>query len=55
MRKDLKDKIDVNPIMAELSFAKFEKWHKNTLPNDELSAKDRYVKIGGKIPKKKED
>ena len=51
MRKDLADKIDVNPSMAKMPFAKFSKIHKTDHPDDPLSIEERYVKIGGKLPK----
>jgi hypothetical protein len=52
MRKDVNDKIDVNPIMAKLPFEKFAKLHKMDHPNDPLTVEERYVKIGGKLPEK---
>ncbi len=49
--------IDVHKDMAKLSFVKFKAWHNKSVPNDTMSAEERYVKIGGKLPKqkKKED
>jgi hypothetical protein len=41
--------------MAKLSYVKFKAWHKRWLPNDTLTAEQRYKEIGGKIPKKKKD
>jgi len=49
MRKDLKDKIDVNPKMAEMSFKKFKAMHEIDHPGDDPEV--RYLKIGGVIPK----
>ena len=49
MRKDKKDPIDINPIMANLSLAKFKDWHKKWVKNDILTAEQRYKKIGGKV------
>ena len=51
MRKDLTDKIDVNPSMAKLPFAKFKKIHEKQHPNDPLTIEERYVKTGGILPK----
>jgi len=48
-------KTDINPVMAKLPFSKFEKWFKKNIKDGELSAKDWYVKLGGVLPKKKED
>jgi len=48
--------MEVSRILNKLTLTRFKKWHKKFVPNDELTAEERYVKIGGKIPKKsKED
>lgn len=52
MRKDLTDKIDVNPSMAKYSFANFKRIHEKAHPNDPLTTEERYKKIGGILPKK---
>lgn len=52
MKKNL---ISINPIMANLSFAKFKIWHKKWVKDDSLTSEQRYVKLGGKVPKKNEE
>ena len=47
--------VKVSKSMAKYTFAKFKIWHKRWLPHDTMSAEQRYIKIGGKIPKKKKD
>ena len=40
-------KWNINPMMAKLPFAKFKAWY------GEDDAEEVYVKLGGKLPKKR--
>ena len=42
----------VNTKVAPTDWVKFKRWHKAACPSDPLSAEERFVKIGGKLPKK---
>lgn len=35
------------------TWSKFKKWHKLACKNDPLSAEDRFIKLGWKLPDKK--
>jgi len=47
------DKYMVNVSAAKMeSFDTFKKWHKHACSSDKLTAEERYVKLGGKLPSK---
>lgn len=50
-----KDKISVAVHWAKGSFAKFKKYHAESMKDDDLTAKERFEKIGGKVPGKSDD
>jgi len=43
-------KIIVSPTIIAFGFKKFEKYHAQFLKHDNLSAKERFLKSGGKLP-----
>ena len=43
----------VNPKSAPKEWAKFKKWQPLAYPNDPLSAEERFIALGGKLPTKK--
>jgi hypothetical protein len=45
-------KLNINPVMVKLTFTNFKKWHKKHYPNDTMTAEERYLEIGGALPKK---
>ncbi len=44
--------IFVSPAIMALGFKVFEKYHAKYLSHDSLTAQERYVKAGGKLPDK---
>ena len=45
--------IFIDSKIVSLPFVEFEKYHKKYLSHDSLTAKERFVKAGGKLPDKK--
>ena len=45
-------RISIAQELAKWPFAKFAKWHKISLPHDPMTAEQRFVEIGGKLPNK---
>lgn len=43
----------VNEKLCPKEWAKFKKWHKLACKNDPLTDEERFIKLGGKIPKSK--
>ena len=48
-------KINISPDLINIGITKFRKWHKK-FAKDDMTADERFVNLGGKLPKpKKED
>ena len=45
----------INEKIAPKEWSKFEPWHAKAASSDPLSAKDRFVKLGGTLPTQKKD
>ena len=48
-------KISVHPDQAKLPFKVFAKNHKKDHPDDPMTLEERYLSIGGKLPKQKKE
>jgi len=51
----MKSNYYINELVAPKEWSKFKRWHKVACTSDPLSAEERFIQIGGKIPKKDDD
>jgi hypothetical protein len=49
-------RIDISKSMVEIGLTRFRKWHKRKFADiDDMTSDERFVALGGKLPKKKEE
>lgn len=47
--------VTIDPRIARMPFDRFARWHKISVPGDPMTAEQRYLDIGGKMPAKQVD